>query len=53
MNIAQTAEETGFDRIDVADHVWQHPIMASHPGARVDDPQDDPQEEWMAHGRRQ
>src|SRR5215210_7162935 len=25
--IAQTAEEAGFDRIGVADHVWQHPIM--------------------------
>lgn len=26
-DIAQTAEHTGFDRIAVADHVWQHPIM--------------------------
>lgn len=26
-NIARTAEDTGFDRIAVADHVWQHPIM--------------------------
>src|SRR5919199_5557565 len=25
--IAQTAEECGFDRIGVADHLWQHPIM--------------------------
>jgi F420-dependent oxidoreductase-like protein len=25
--IARTAEEAGFDRIAVADHVWQHPIM--------------------------
>jgi F420-dependent oxidoreductase-like protein len=25
--IAQTAEGSGFDRIGVADHVWQHPIM--------------------------
>lgn len=25
--IARTAEEAGFDRIGVADHVWQHPIM--------------------------
>jgi F420-dependent oxidoreductase-like protein len=25
--IAQAAEEAGFDRIGVADHVWQHPIM--------------------------
>jgi len=26
-DVAQTAEETGFDRIGVADHLWQHPIM--------------------------
>src|ERR671938_442892 len=25
--IARTAEECGFDRIGVADHFWQHPIM--------------------------
>jgi F420-dependent oxidoreductase-like protein len=25
--IAGTAEQAGFDRIFVADHVWQHPIM--------------------------
>lgn len=25
--IAKTAEEAGFDRIGVADHLWQHPIM--------------------------
>jgi len=25
--IARTAEHAGFDRIAVADHVWQHPIM--------------------------
>ena len=25
--IARTAEECGFDRIGVADHLWQHPIM--------------------------
>ena len=25
--IAQAAENTGFDRIGVADHLWQHPIM--------------------------
>ena len=25
--IAQTAEEAGFDRIGMADHVWQHPFM--------------------------
>jgi F420-dependent oxidoreductase-like protein len=27
VEIARTAEEAGFDRIGVADHVWQHPIM--------------------------
>jgi GNAT superfamily N-acetyltransferase len=27
MDIARTAEGVGFDRIGVADHVWQHPIM--------------------------
>jgi F420-dependent oxidoreductase-like protein len=26
-DIVQTAEATGFDTIDVADHLWQHPIM--------------------------
>lgn len=26
-DIARAAEEAGFDRIGVADHVWQHPIM--------------------------
>src|SRR5215211_2303497 len=26
-DIARTAEECGFDRIGVADHLWQHPIM--------------------------
>jgi alkanesulfonate monooxygenase SsuD/methylene tetrahydromethanopterin reductase-like flavin-dependent oxidoreductase (luciferase family) len=26
-DIARVAEESGFDRIAVADHVWQHPIM--------------------------
>ena len=25
--IARTAEDAGFDRIGVADHIWQHPIM--------------------------
>ena len=27
IEVAQAAEESGFDRIAVADHVWQHPIM--------------------------
>jgi F420-dependent oxidoreductase-like protein len=26
-DIARSAEEAGFDRLGVADHVWQHPIM--------------------------
>jgi len=26
-DIGRVAEESGFDRIGVADHVWQHPIM--------------------------
>ncbi len=25
--IVEAAEAAGFDAIDVADHVWQHPIM--------------------------
>jgi len=25
--IARTAEDAGFDRIAVADHLWQHPMM--------------------------
>ena len=25
--VARAAEEAGFDRIGVADHLWQHPIM--------------------------
>ena len=27
VEIAQAAEVAGFDRIGVADHLWQHPIM--------------------------
>jgi F420-dependent oxidoreductase-like protein len=27
VEIARTAEDCGFDRIGVADHLWQHPIM--------------------------
>jgi F420-dependent oxidoreductase-like protein len=27
VDIARAAEEVGFDRIGVADHLWQHPIM--------------------------
>ncbi len=35
-NIARAAEEAGFDRIGVADHFWQHPIMG---GPEVDEPE--------------
>ncbi len=34
--IAQAAEEAGLDRIGVADHVWQHPIMG---GPERDEPE--------------
>ena len=35
-NIGRGAEEAGFDRIGVADHVWQHPIMG---GPVADEPE--------------
>ena len=35
-NITRAAEEAGFDRIGVADHFWQHPIMG---GPEVDEPE--------------
>ena len=35
-NIGRGAEEAGFDRIGVADHVWQHPIMG---GPLADEPE--------------
>jgi F420-dependent oxidoreductase-like protein len=35
-NIGRAAEEAGFDRIGVADHVWQHPIMG---GPVTDEPE--------------
>src|SRR5215211_6008778 len=34
--IARTAEDCGFDRIGVADHLWQHPIMG---GPEADEPE--------------
>ena len=34
--IAAAAEDAGFDRIAVADHVWQHPIMG---GPEADEPE--------------
>jgi len=36
VDIAQTAEEVGFDRIAVADHIWQHPIVG---GPEADAPE--------------
>ncbi len=27
VEIARAVEEAGFDRMGVADHLWQHPIM--------------------------
>lgn len=35
-NIAHAAEEASFDRIAVADHVWQHPIVG---GPEADAPE--------------
>jgi F420-dependent oxidoreductase-like protein len=35
-DIGKTAEEAGFDRIGVSDHVWQHPIMG---GPDADEPE--------------
>lgn len=32
VEIASTAEEVGFDRIGVADHLWLHPIMGGPEG---------------------
>ena len=36
VDIARTAEEGGFDRLAVADHVWQHPIVG---GPEADAPE--------------
>jgi F420-dependent oxidoreductase-like protein len=36
VDIARTAEEAGFDRIGVTDHLWQHPIMG---GPTADEPE--------------
>ena len=35
-DIGRVAEEAGFDRIGVADHLWQHPIMG---GPEADEPE--------------
>jgi F420-dependent oxidoreductase-like protein len=35
-DIGKTVEDAGFDRIGVADHVWQHPIMG---GPEADEPE--------------
>src|SRR5215212_7377752 len=34
--IAGAAEEAGFDRIGVADHLWQHPIMGGPEAAELE-----------------
>ncbi len=36
VEVARTAEEAGFDRIGMADHLWQHPIMG---GPEADEPE--------------
>ena len=36
VEIARVADEAGFDRIGVADHLWQHPIMG---GPERDEPE--------------
>jgi F420-dependent oxidoreductase-like protein len=36
VEIARTVEDYGFDRIGVADHLWQHPIMG---GPEADEPE--------------
>jgi F420-dependent oxidoreductase-like protein len=36
VEIARTAEDCGFDRIGVADHLWQHPIIG---GPEADEPE--------------
>lgn len=36
IEIAQAGEEAGFDRVGVADHLWQHPIMG---GPEADEPE--------------
>jgi F420-dependent oxidoreductase-like protein len=34
--IAVTAEAAGFDSIDVADHVWQHPMMGGPAASQIE-----------------
>lgn len=36
VEIVQAAEEAGFDRVGMADHLWQHPIMD---GPEADEPE--------------
>jgi F420-dependent oxidoreductase-like protein len=36
VEIARSTEEAGFDRMGVADHLWQHPIMG---GPEADEPE--------------
>ena len=35
VEIAQTAERCGFDRVGVADHFWQHPVMGGPEAAEL------------------
>ena len=34
--IVETAEAAGFDAIDVADHLWQHPIMGGPTESQIE-----------------
>jgi alkanesulfonate monooxygenase SsuD/methylene tetrahydromethanopterin reductase-like flavin-dependent oxidoreductase (luciferase family) len=34
--IVETAEEAGFDAIDVVDHVWQHPILGGPTKSQIE-----------------
>ncbi len=46
--ITRAAEEAGFDRIGVADHLWQHPIMG---GPLADQPECYTTLAFLAEGR--
>ncbi len=35
-DIAETAEAAGFDAIDMADHVWQHPLMGGPTESQIE-----------------
>ena len=36
-DIVETAEAAGFDTIDVADHVWLHPIMGGPEASQIEE----------------